>query len=256
LGAASLAVAQPRSDARDASSTSDKAGYPAQQSIDYGVYDIATAYGQAAAARAEYYRADTEFNLTVIRLQREFQTSQEYKAALADVESARDALDAARKPVLDQVAGDPKYTELMQKHDRVAGALAEGNLPAQDVVDLAGKKMEYGSVARKMESDALNKDSSVQSARQRLVSAQQKVNDLRERFEATLYQNPQWAAAKTAYENAKMQTLTSDAILTGSTISRIDTINADARRYRFGNVSTPYGDYGYGYGDPYYGRHF
>ena len=236
----SLAVGQQRPPAPEPreSGGNDRAGYPyptQQSALDSGVYDLTNVYAQAATARAEERRASSDLNITVIRLKRNFETSPEYKSALQEVNQAHDALDSARKPIFDQVSGDPHYKELSEKREKVSTILSEGNLAPRDVLDLAMRKMMYGSEMRRMESDALNNDSGVQSARNRLVSAQQKVNDLRDKFEGTIYQNPQWAAAKQALENSRVAAAGAEGAQVGAIYTVNQANSADARHSLYGN---------------------
>jgi 4-hydroxy-3-polyprenylbenzoate decarboxylase len=140
-----------------------------QPFLGQGVYDLTAVYGQESAAWAEDHRAYSELNMTIIRLQREFTHSPQYKAAAQEVDDAQAALDAARRPVLAAVAGDPHYQELHAKWQNVADVLAEGGLPAPDMLQLAARKMDYGSEMQKMEAAALSSDPAVANARARLA---------------------------------------------------------------------------------------
>jgi hypothetical protein len=203
--------------------------YYSQPFLDQGVYDLTGVYSQAAAAIAEDQRAYTELNLTIIRLQREFAHSAEFKAAQREVEDAHDALDDARRPVLATVAGDPHYQELAAKHQTVDAELSRGGLALQDVLQLAASKMGYGSEMRRMEAEALRNDSAVQAARVRLVSAQRKVDDMREHFEDTLYQNARWATAKQSYDNAEIAVAAANGAVIGANTTACLAIGADER---------------------------
>ena len=247
---AGLAQAQEGPSGRGMGSVSseERAGYPStgQPALGAGVYDLTTIYGEAAGARAEESRAYSDLNMTIIRLKYSFENGPDFKAALQELDAAHDALDSARKTVLDHLSTNQDYQDLMHKHDTIAEVLSEGNLPPRDVVDLAVKKMQYGTSARKMESDALNNDSAVQSARTRLVSAQQKVSDLRSNFEANLYQNPQWAAAKQSYDNAVVASAATAGAQVGAQLTAGIAADADSRRSMYGFYNSN------AYGDPYY----
>jgi hypothetical protein len=210
-----------------------------QPYLGQGVYDLTTIYSHDASAWAEDYRAYSELNITVLRLSREFNDSAEYKTAVAEVGSAHAALEAARRPVLAQVADDPHHTELAEKYANVSQVLAAGGLPASDLHDLAARKMEYGSEMHVMEAQALANDSAVTTARDRLVGAQRKVDDMREKFAATLYKNPQWAAAKQSYDNAEISLAGAEGAVVGANITACLSVLADQRHqlynFEFGN---------------------
>jgi hypothetical protein len=203
--------------------------YYSQPFLDQGVYNLTSVYSQAAAAFAEDQRAYTELNLTIIRLQREFEHSPEYKSAVQEVDDAYNALDDARRPVLAAVAGDPHYQELSAKYRTVDGELRRGGLELRDVLDLAASKMGYGTEMHRMEAEALRNDPAVQSARTRLVTAQRKVDDMTEHFQDTLYQNARWAAAKQSYDNAEIAMAAANGAVCGANVTACLAADADAR---------------------------
>jgi hypothetical protein len=215
-----------------------------QPFLGQGVYDLTAVYGQESAAWAEDHRAYSELNMTIIRLQREFTHSPQYKAAAQEVDDAQAALDAARRPVLAAVAGDPHYQELHAKWQNVADVLAEGGLPAPDMLQLAARKMDYGSEMQKMEAAALSSDPAVANARARLVSAQRRVDDMREDFEDNLYKNPTWAAAKQSYDNAEIAYAGAQGAVTGANVTACLAVEADQRHTLY---NWSFGNYTYGY---------
>jgi hypothetical protein len=231
--------------------------YYSQPFLNQGIYDLTGVYSQYSAAVAEDQRAYSELNITIIRLQREFVHSAEFKAAMQEVDDAHDALDDARRPVLAAVAGDPHYQELAARHQTVDAELSRGGLPLRDVLDLAASKMGYGTEMRRMEAEALRNDPAVQSARTRLVSAQRKVDDMRERFEDTLYQNTRWATAKQSYDNAEIAVAAANGAVIGANTTACLAICADQRHtlynYGFGADSYAYPIFD---GSSYYGRRY
>jgi hypothetical protein len=210
-----------------------------QPYLDQGVYDLTTVYGQASAAWAEDRRAYSELNLTVIRLRREFADSPDYKSAIQDVQDAQDALDAARTPVLTDIAADPHHADLAGKYANVSRILSEGGLPLRDLLDLAARKMEYGTAMHLMEAAALGNDPAVRAARDRLVTAQRKVDGMREKFDSTMYQNPRWAAAKQAWDNAEISLAGAEGAVVGANVTACLAVAADQRHqlynFSFGN---------------------
>jgi hypothetical protein len=228
-----------------------------QPFLGQGVYDLTSVYSNDFAAWAEQRRANLEMTLTVLRLNREFAASPQYKAAMLEVEAAHDALDEARKPVLAAVAGDERHMELAEKYANVSQVLSEGGLPLNDLLDLAARKMEYGSQMHTMEGDALANDPAVKSARDRLVTAQRKLDDMREQFAAAMYKNPQWAAAKQAFDNSEISLASAEGAVVGANLTACLAVWAD-QRHQLYNFS-----YGNFYAQPlfvdsslYYGRRY
>jgi hypothetical protein len=233
-----------------AQSTAVSSANYSQPFLGQGVYDLTTVYGQESAAWAEDHRAYTELNMTVIRLQREFTHSAQYKTAAQDIEDAHNALDAARRPDLATIYGDPHYQELNAKWHNVAEVLAEGGLAPRDMLQLAARKMDYGSEMRRMEAAVLNGDSAVTAARDRLVTAQKHLDDMRQTFEDNLYKNPTWAAAKQSYDNAEIAYAGAQGAVIGANVTACLAADADIRHslynWSFGANGIGLG-YGFGY---------
>jgi hypothetical protein len=218
-----------------------------QSDLSGGVYDLTMVYAREGAAQAYDQIAYSDLNMTVIRLQKEFEHSPAYQAALAELTQAHDALDAARRPVLLLVAEDPRYQDLAKKHENVSQVLAEGGLGTIDMLDLARRKMEYGSEMTLIAAKAMDNDQPVLAARQRLVTAQKMVDHLREQFELNLYKNPDWIAAKQTYNNAEVGLAGAQLAVVGANVTACLAAEADARHslynYAYGNWT---------YGNPYY----
>jgi hypothetical protein len=215
----------------------------------YGVESLAFVYGQCGSAYVAEQIADSDLNVTVVHLTREFELSPQYQQALQDVSDAHDGLDAAERPILRLLAGDAHYQELAAKRLKMQIILSEGGL-----LDIAWSKMQYGSEMHRMEADALASDPSVQQARKQLVSAQHRADLMRQRFEATLYQNPRWAAAKQNYDATRIALAGAVAAVDGVNATTCIEDNADARHAVYGDYSTPFG--GAYVAAAYYGRRY
>lgn len=200
-----------------------------QPFLGQGIYDLTGIYSQAARATAAQRVAYQAFQLTVDHLSRQFAASPEYRSAMDDLDQAHAALEAARTPILAQVAEDQHYQELVQKYQNVSVVVKEGGLSMRDLFDLATRKMQYATEMHRMEDDALSADPAVQAARSRLIETQRTAADLRERFELSLYDNPRWIAAKQAYDNAQIELAGAQGAVFGANLTVALTVDADAR---------------------------
>ena len=230
-----------------------------QPYLDSGVYDFTNVCAQYAAARAADQIAWSDFNMTVIRLERAFHASPQYQAAVQEVDDAYAGLQSAEQPVLEMVERDPHYQEIAAKRTNVSLVMLQDDLPRKDFIDLATSKMEYGTQMRQMERAALAGDAGVQRARQRLVAAQRALDDLSNNFADTLYQNPQWMAAKEAYNRAEVACAGADGAVWGAGLTSCLAVEADARHSAYAGDYSAAGfggssAYPYGYG--YFGRRY
>lgn len=244
----------------------------AWQPPQFGVESMAFVYGQAGSAAEAAQIASDRFSLTIIHLRRQFEISPEYQTALQDVSDAFDDLAAAEKPVVEQVQADGHYQEVEAQYLKIQKVIDEGGLSFPDLIDLAWNKMEYGSKLHRMEGDALAHDPAVVEARKHLVTAQRNVNLMRDRFEATLYQNPTWMAAKQAVDNSQIALAGANAAVNGVNYTAYLESGADERHDLYNGEGTVVDDdsyllaggvgygipaFGGGFGRPYYaGAHF
>ncbi|HUB27236.1 MAG TPA: hypothetical protein VL992_17560 [Tepidisphaeraceae bacterium] len=220
----------------------------------FGVESLAFVYAQCGSAYMAQQIADSNLNITAIHLQREFELSPQYQQALQDVTNAREALDAAERPILKLLAGDAHYQELAAKRLKMQIVLSEDGLEFRDLLDIAWAKMQYGSEMHRMEGDALASDPSVQEARKQLVAAQRTADLMRKRFEATLYRNPQWMAARQNYDSARIALAGAQAAVCGVNTTACLEDDADARHAIYGDYSIPFtGPY---IAAAYYGRRY
>lgn len=159
----------------------------------------------AAAARAEVTRAESALSNRALALQREFEASSDYRAALSALRSAQLAHEAARAPVLDALSRDERYrasAEAKNQFQEQLRSAREGGSP-ELVASLAKAAMEQGGVLTAMESERLNADPAVREARSRLLEAQAQVDALRRRYDSSIASDSQWQAARRAVDTAK-----------------------------------------------------
>ena len=203
--------------------------------------DIASAAARAAAARELFAQAQSDLNLTTIRLRQEFLDSGDYRSAMNEQDSAQAAYDAVRKTVSDSLSSDQAYQDLVSRRDRVAEVLEadKATLLPVDRLQLSERKMEYASEASRWETDSMARNPDVAAARLRLASASARLAELRQKFEDSIHLDPAWQAAKAAIVQTRIASSAADAYLAGAIQSRNDAINAEIARTAYVN-SYPY----------------
>lgn len=230
------------------------------QSADSGssnpVYDISDAWARSAFANEQLNRIEGDLSRTLAYLRLQFQNSPDFRNAVKERDQAQQAYDEVRRPIADAVEKDPGYQRLATKRDRVGMALQDSNLPVRDRYELAQRKLDYASLASSIRADALGRDNGVKDARDRLVAAQQRVDQMRRDFELSLYKNAEVTSALRARDAAKVNAAAADGYLNGAIVARNDMVYYNELRfglYKAGTVSPlfayypGYSDYGGGY---------
>ncbi len=213
---------------------------------------VASANARWAATKEIFQRAEMAINVIPVQLRKAFETSAEYKAAMADLAAAQAGIDAAEKPVLDALAQRDEYRSAKTEYDRVAKILRAGRLHPTDQEALSQEKLGYGQRMHRIEFEALANDAAVQKARAQLQTASARVSTLRDTFEQTVRLNPEFLAARKAYGDARVEYAAASAYLDGLVAARCDALNAFYTQQYYssiGNVSSPYN-----YGPYYNGR--
>lgn len=133
---------------------------------------VAPARAQATAARWAYWNAQDKLS-DLIRDQRlAFEESPEYLAALAAENNAYRAYVAERERVLALLRDDPSYVASLKIHDELGRQLEELRALPPEEVDrarieaIARVKVQVLENNRRLEDDALARDSRFQAARQ------------------------------------------------------------------------------------------
>ncbi len=239
-------------------STPSNYGNGSSRAAPYDQESVATAYARAAAAYEAVRRWDSAVNVLPIQLQKQFESSPEWKAAQTELRDSYNAYVAAREPVLRRVTESQEYRSIQESHDRITKILAAGNLTPDDRINLATQKMQFGTQLRAMEASAFNNDAGVQQARTRMLNANQRVVALREGFDQNVRNNPEFASARRALGDARVQSAAASYYLYGLLAARQDALDAyygqiynDYRHNYPYSYYTPAYTYGYG---TYYGR--
>lgn len=239
-------------------------GNAAQQQGAYGqsdfpmdsVHDWVVASARAARSRAMLHLAEKQLNDSIRDAQWTFENSKEYKDAVAAEKQAYDAYTAERQRALKSVLNDPKYKAAMDLRDEMATRLAKvramakpNPVPREDLLAMASQKLQYASDAHNLERDALEKDSAVQDARQKMVQASARVSDLRNAFDMSIRTNAQVVQARHSLDQARVELITAEAYYNAATIAGAVATDYSYYRHRWDGLAGPglvgWGPYGY-----------
>lgn len=223
------------------------------------VHDWVVASARAARCRAMLHLSEKQLDDVIRDAQWTFENSHDYKDSAAAEKQAYDAYNAERQRALKSVLNDPKYQAALQLCDELADKIARyramakpGQVPREDLLALASQKLQYASDAHNMEREALEKDAAVQDARQKMVQASAKTNELRTAFDNTIRMNPQISQARHALDEAHVELITAEAYYTAAAAAGQVATDYSFYRHRWdgvvSRVGAGWGPYGYGSG--------
>jgi hypothetical protein len=223
------------------------------------VHDWVVASARAARCRAMLHLSEKQLDDSIRDAQWTFENSREYKDAAAAEKQAYDAYNAERQRALKSVLSDPKYQAALQLCDELSDKIARyramakpGQIPREDLLALASQKLQYASDAHNMEREALDKDATVQDARQKMVQASAKATELRTAFDTSIRMNPQIAQARRAVDEAHVELITAEAYYTAAAAAGQVATDYTYYRHRWDGVASrvgaAWGPYGYGSG--------
>jgi len=225
------------------------------------VYDISDASARSAFAHEQLNRIEGDLSRSIAYLRLQFENSGDYRNAVKERDQAQLAYDDVRRPIDQAVEHDPGYQRLAIKRDRVSAVLDDHNLSAQDRYELAARKLDYASLASSIRAEALWRDNDVKGARDRLIAAQQHIDQMRKDFQLSLYKNSEVMSAIRARDAAKVNVAAADGYLAGAVVARNDMVYYNELRFGLyrpgGGVSAVCayypgsGAYGYGGGFPF-----
>jgi len=220
--------------------------YPSAEMNSY-----ATAMARAATARALFHQADSELGQAYRAAQRQFDGSPEYKQAIKEERDAFDALNAARTKALMSLDSDNKYQRLLALRQDLSERLDEPRtrrtLTPDEVVAMASLKMSYATEMRAIEAGALEREPTVRSAQDRLVTAGARVSELRQRYSDSLRVNPDVLMARRNLEDARVAKLTAEAYLHAAMVNGSYALDYAYYLYRRPNNGNYYGNDPYSY---------
>jgi hypothetical protein len=227
--------------------------FPAQDTV----RDWVVASARAARTRAMFRLAERQLNDSVRDAQFAFENSREYKDAVAAEKQAYDAYTAERQRALKSVLNDPKYQAAVELRDDMADRLAKvramakpNPVPREDLLAMASQKLQFASDAHNMERDALDKDTAVQDARQKMVQANARVAELRTAFDTSIRTNAQIVQARHNLEMARVELITAEAYYNAATVAGAVATDFSYYRHRWDGIAAPvwgggWGPYGY-----------
>lgn len=238
------------------------AGAPQQQNgngqgdFQDSMHDWVVASARAARSRAMFHMAEKQLNDSIRDAQWQFEQSHEYRDAAAAEKQAYDAYTAERQRALKSVLSDPKYIAAIQLRDDMADRLAKvramakpNPVPREDLLAMASQKLQFASDAHNMEREALEKDAAVQDARQKMVQASARANELRNSFDTSIRVNPQIVQARHNLEQARVDLITAEAYYSAATVAGAVATDYSYYRHRWDGVAAPvfggWGPYGY-----------
>jgi hypothetical protein len=223
------------------------------------VHDWVVASARAARAQAMLHLSEKQLNDAIRDAQWTFENSQEYKEAAIGEKQAYNAYTAERQRALKSVLGDSKYQAALQLCDELSDKIAKyramakpGQIPREELLALASQKLQYASDAHNMERDALDKDAAVQDARQKMVQASARANELRAAFDRSIRMNPQIVQARRNLDQADVDLITAQAYCNAAALAGEVATDYSYYRHRWDGIAAPvgagWGPYGYGSG--------
>lgn len=207
-------------------------------------HDWVIANARFAYSRATFHRLERELDNTVRMAQFTFEQSHDFQEAVAAEKRAYDAFVAERQRALKSVVKDPKYVAALELRDKTGEKIAAlrakyHELPRDIALELASLKLQFASDAHAMETEALEQDDALKTARQRMVEANARVATLRAGFDASVRTNPQILQARRDLEDARVAFITSEAYLNASTAVTALATDFTYYRHRWDGVAAP-----------------
>lgn len=191
--------------------------YPAAE-----VQAVPAAKARAAIARMELLRAHANLNRTTRAAVRTFETSEDMSLAAAEQDEAYRRYQAAREAALQPLLEESPYQAARIMKDKLGEQIIEKHEQTtpdepvlHEIIAMAGLKLRYAMQATNREVEALRGNPEVNDARQRLVSASNRVSTLRRRFDQDLRDDPDLIAVRRAVFDQKVAHVASQAYLSG-----------------------------------------
>ena len=224
------------------------------------VHEWVVASARAARSRALLHLAEKQLDDAIRDSQWSFEQSKEFREASAAEKAAYDTYTQERQKALQSVINDPKYVAAVDLRDQLADrleklrAIAKPNqLPREELLAIASQKLQYSTEAHNMERDAMDKDTALQDARQKMVDASARVAQLRQAFDSSVRMNPQIAQARRNLDMARVDLITAEAYYSAAATASAVATDYSYYRHRWDGVAAPvfangWGPNGYGPG--------
>ena len=219
------------------------------------------ANARAAFARMEMARSQDELNGTIRLMQMQFERSKDLTDAQAAEQQAYDDYLVARDAVLkSRLQNDPTYAGNAAVKQDLANEIADARQAAKpnqhQIVALSRAKLNYAQIVTDLESKALRDDAGVQAARKKLMTAGQRVAELRDKFDMQIRTSPELVALRRQYEDARIANVVAATYRQGAVQAANIAIDYAyyRERYNYYNAypynncpQSIYGGYGTGY---------
>ena len=172
------------------------------------------------SVRPEEEAAQAEMTSSQARLAKQFESSDDVRAALHDVQQAQHAYDAAVAKAKKQIKEDPDFKQAeadkqqaARKVEAVQAADRQKSTPpgtatqpapiSPEILRAAQQKLNAASEVSTITADHAQTDGTVNEAREKLETAADKLNGMKDKFDASLQADPQWQAAKQKLDAAR-----------------------------------------------------
>ena len=183
--------------------------------------DNNNAAAPAQSTRPQEEAAQAEMMSSRTRLSKQFESSDEVRSALHDVQDAQKAYDAAVVKANRELKQNPDFKEAnadkQQAARKVEAAQAADRQPAPtaatatqpaapysaEVVRAAQQKLNAASEVSAIQADHAQTNPAVTEAREKLEAAAEKLNVMKDKFDAALQSDPQWQSAKQKLDAAR-----------------------------------------------------
>jgi tetratricopeptide (TPR) repeat protein len=149
--------------------------------------------------------AEEKLGTVVDRLKAVFEASDDFKKALDNLDQAQSDYEDAVKQASGALASNPDYQAALAKRKAAQDAITEARQNGADddqIAQLAMDAMAARSAVSKMEKQAGVADPTVKAAKDKLTDAGAAVQKLRDQFQDSLQDNPDWQAAKKELDDA------------------------------------------------------
>jgi hypothetical protein len=144
------------------------------------------------------------------KVEKQFESSQEWTDGSAAYDKARAAYDKARATVLQGLKDKPEHQSIAAAADKASAALSDlrkgGDATPEQMTVAATASLNAQSALTKMESDACAADPQVSAAKAKLTEAAAAMTALRQKEHATVLADADYQTAKQKYDAAKTKT--------------------------------------------------
>jgi len=205
---------------------------------------IPPAKAAAVQARWVHNQLLTDLNIATRMLSMDLESKPEYRKTVAEENAAYDAMQSARGNALSGLRNNDAY---------VAGEQLRGQLSTQirdlheetkpdeyRIAAIARLKLAYVADNRKLEADALSRDSAYQDSRRNYLAAAQRVGELRQANALTVAMDTDLTQLRRSVAQSRIDKLVTSAYLSSSVRARNLAINYAAYDRSIDRYHTPY----------------